>query len=480
MIKSVLLDFVTVNLLLSIFDFFILTIAEGRFLIMALANVIFLLLWYFVIQRKKPVTEKLLGFYLIFTAAVFLLFTLIMKLEGGMLNSTGTLLMLVPLFPFIPFILGILFLPETAVPLIGSVLILHCLIIFIKLKGKQLKLLSMLSLLIVAVSSFVSYSSYLNRDELKYAGHGFQFMNGYSSTDFSDYHVYSDPGKLVTLDHEPEIIIENEQDMPVMDGAEACYPVYSAVAKAIYKDIAEIERKYSSSPKNYYNGKIVSFTNTVNGYYRLTDGDCDLLFGARPSQQQIDYAKENNAEFNLTQIGKEAFVFFVEKDNPVSNLTSDQLRDIYSGKITNWNQVGGPNQKIVAFQRPEGSGSQTMMQYFMKDVPLKEPKTYETFSSMDGIVSHVANYYNEDGAIGYSFRYFIEGLMQETNVKILSVDGIYPTTESIKNGSYPLTTGLYCVSRNEDDPNVQKVLDFLLSEDGQYIIEKTGYAGISN
>ncbi|MBR2791675.1 MAG: substrate-binding domain-containing protein [Erysipelotrichaceae bacterium] len=317
---------------------------------------------------------------------------------------------------------------------------------------------------------------YNNRDEVRYAAHGFKYMNGYSSTDFKDYMVYSDPSKLVTLDHEPSLIIENESGMPVMDGAEACYPVYSAVAKAIYKDIDKIEEQYKNDK---YNGKIVTFTNTVNGYYRLVDGKIDMLFGARPSKEQTEYAKSYDKTLRQTLIGKEAFVFFVENDNPVSDISSEQLRAIYHGDITNWKEVGGKNQAIVAFQRPEGSGSQTMMEYFMGDVTLKEPKSYEQYNAMDGIVKVVANYANEDGALGYSFRYFIEGLMQEKNIKILSIDGVYPTTENIRNGSYPLVTGLYCVTlENEPNPNVEKVLDFLLSEDGQYIIEQTGYVGI--
>ena len=109
------------------------------------------------------------------------------------------------------------------------------------------------------------------------------------------------------------------------------------------------------------------------------------------------------------------------------------------------------------------------------------PKTYEVYNAMDGIVKKVANYANEDGALGYSFRYFIEGLMEETGVKILSIDGVYPTTENIRDGSYPLSTGLYCLTRaNEDDPDVEKVLEFLLSDDGQYIIEETGYVALPN
>ncbi|MCQ2525120.1 MAG: hypothetical protein MJ123_12375 [Lachnospiraceae bacterium] len=89
-------------------------------------------------------------------------------------------------------------------------------------------------------------------------------------------------------------------------------------------------------------------------------------------------------------------------------------------------------------------------------------------------------YANEKGAIGYSFRYFLEELNQEKGVKMLSIDGVYPTLENIGNGSYPLTTNVCLVTRkNEPNPNVQKMIDFILSNDGQDIIRKTGYAGLA-
>ena len=181
----------------------------------------------------------------------------------------------------------------------------------------------------------------------------------------------------------------------------------------------------------------------------------------------------------MTPIGREGFVFFVEEDNPVDNLTSEQIRAIYHGDITNWKEVGGKNQAITAFQRPNNSGSQTMMEYFMGDVSLKEPLTYETVGAMEGVIRKVAEYANEAGAMGYTFRYFLEGLHQEKGVKILSVDGVAPTRENIENGSYPLTVGLCLVTRtNDPNPNVQKMIDFILSADGQEIIRRTGYAGV--
>ena len=476
------LHYVVVNVLLSILDVCLIIYSGamvGYAYIIAAIDAVLLALWYFVVPFKKhKADEKVLKFYLIFTAAVFVLFTLISLIKGGNMTSVLHLFMFIPLLPFLPFALMIFLAGPAGWICIGFILLIHCVLLMIKNGFLNVKKLALVTLPILLVCTVYSVHIYVNRDSVKYAPHGFDYMNGFSSTDFTDYMVYSNPSKLVTLDHEPEFMIENEKDMPVLDGAEACYPVYSAVAKALYKDIDKIEL---NNTDDKYNGKIVTFTNTVNGYYRLADGRCDMLFGARPSQDQIAYAKDVGVEYKLTPIGKEAFVFFVEADNPVDNITTEQMKAIYHGDITNWKEVGGPNQQIIAFQRPAGSGSQTMMIYFMGDVTLKEPKTYETYNAMSGVVKNVANYANEDGALGYSFRYFIEGLMQEKNVKILSIDGVYPTTENIKNGSYPLVTGLYCVTR-ENDPNeyVEKVLDFLLSEDGQYIIEKTGYVGLSN
>ena len=185
-------------------------------------------------------------------------------------------------------------------------------------------------------------------------------------------------------------------------------------------------------------------------------------------------------EFVLTPIAKEAFVFFAEDKNPVNDLSSEDIKKIYSGEITNWKDAGGKNQEIVAFHRPEESGSQIMMKYFMGDVPLKEPKTYEVFSSMGGIIDRVAEYHNEAGALGYTFRYFLEGLHQEDRVKMLSVDGVYPSAENIQNGSYPFTTYVYAVTlKSNEDPYVHQFIDYILSEEGQSIVYQSGYSPVN-
>ena len=354
-----------------------------------------------------------------------------------------------------------------------------------------------IAVLIIAtpIVYFLGYWVYWDIMIDKYGGHGFDYMNGWSSTDFTGYHVY-DGEKLATLDHPVENMIEGVENMPVLDGAEACYPLYAAIAKALYKDIETIEldaqREYEEieakgdvwhndhwdDPRwDWRNGRVVSFYNTIMAYDRLIEKEVDLVFGASPSKNQIEYASSEGETIEPIPIGREGFVFFVEEDNPIDELTSEEIRKIYSGEITNWREVGGKDQKIVPFQRPEDSGSQVMMEYFMGEVPLMEPEKYEIVDAMVGVIEEVKQYHNERGAMGYTFNYFLTGLQQEKGVKILAVDGVYPTVETIKDGSYPLVVNVVCSKlESNDDPYVQEVIDFILSEDGQELLEKTGYA----
>ena len=433
----------------------------------------------YLLFRKKliPAVTVVNG---ILAGAVIVAVTVLMVIAKGnvdgrlMTGAQNTLLWMLPGCLFLAWgdYGGLFFLLAAAAPLLAFFLS-----IFLQKRFDLLKK-AIPFLAVLAVCIGVSAVFYANRPSVRYGGHGFKYMNGFSSTDFSDYMVWSEPSKLAALDHEASLIIENEKDMPRLDGAEACFPLYSAAAKAVYKDIGAIERKYQKEGGEavWYNGRIVSFTNTVQAFYRLTDKNVDILFGARPSKDQQEWAKERRVPITVTPIGREAFVFFVEPDNPVTDLSSEQIRAIYHGDITNWKEVGGKDQEILAFQRPENSGSQAMMEYFMGDVSLKAPATYEYVDSMMGVIDKVAQYNNENGAFGYSFRYFVEDLRQEDDVRLLAVDGVLPTLENINNGSYPLTVDLCVITREENtNPYVQKMVDFMLSEDGQELVEKSGY-----
>ena len=419
--------------------------------------------------------------------ALLIVFTIMMVITKGNTESLLMSYFSCLVLPFLPILFLMVLMNEFMILYICAFLTYFVSfiisIIIAKTNIKKYVVYIIISLICIGVSAYL----YCNRPSVKYAGHGFDYMHGYSSTDFTDYMVYSENSELVKLDHEPTFLIENEEDMPVLDGAEALYPMYAALAKNVYKDIDKIETKWlQETEKPYTNGKIVTFTNTVEGFSRLIYKDklggegVDMFFGAYPSKEQLDEAKELGIELEITPIGKEAFVFFVEKDNPIDNLTTEQIKAIYHGDITNWQDVGGNREKILAFQRPKNSGSQTMMEYFMSDISLKEPQTYETIRAMAGVIKKVAQYNNEDGALGYTFRYFLEELNQEEDVKILNVDGIYPSLENIENGNYPLTSNICLITRkNDPNPYVKKMMGFILSDDGQEIIRKTGYAGLT-
>ena len=426
----------------------------------------------------------------IILAFLILVFTIMMAVSSG--NVSGRIMNAFSVFvlPFFPAILLYtlsgqrIFLYLTVFLCFASALVATA---AAKEKEKLPKAVWVLAAVLVLCLA-LDTKLYLNRPEVRYAGHGFKYMHGYSSTDFTDYMVYSENSKLVSPETAPDFTIDDVSAMPVMDGAEACYPVYAAAAKAVYKDIDQIELAYKNGENEgqmRLNGQIVTFTNSVQGFQRLIygkklyDDEVDLFFGARPSKDQLFDAKESGVELTVTPIGREAFVFFVEASNPVDDISSEDLKAVYHGDITDWSALGGQGGKITAFQRPKNSGSQTMMEYFMGDVELMEPKSYEYVDSMAGIIKKTAEYANENGAIGYSFRYFIEGLNQESGVKLLSIDGVSPTLENIENGNYPLTVDLCLVTRKDDkNPNVQKMIDFMLSECGQEIVRKTGYGGV--
>ena len=281
----------------------------------------------------------------------------------------------------------------------------------------------------------------------------------------SEYLPFTNNSKIVKLDHEASLKLKD--NLPIVDGAAAVFPVYSAFVNAVYPNTTTL------------NDGVFEYNNTVRGYRLLGEKRIDIFFGAYPSEEQIETAKENNTEFEYTKIGTEAFVFFVHKDNPVTSLTADQIRKIYSGEITNWKEVGGKNEEIVAFQRNEGSGSQSMLIRFMDGKKIMKAPTEQVNDMMSGIIEQVSNYRNKTNSIGFSFRYYLEGIIKNPDVKMVSIDGISPTVENIKNGSYPITTSLYAVTyKDNPNENVNKLIKWVLSKVGQEIIEKTGYVGV--
>ena len=370
--------------------------------------------------------------------------------------------------------------------------------------SKQLVILLAAVLCFCVPSEVIAYKDRQNIVMPANMNYGFAYEGGYSSTDLEPYYVENESNILAKLDEPSTFTIYDPIDMPRLDGAEAAYPVYSAFANACYANIAEIQtygkkqREHGTIPESYILMPI-KFSNTIYAYEKLLNGEIDICFGARPSEEQIQMAEEAGKEVILTPIGKEGFVFFVNDANPVDGLTTEQIKGIYSGKIKNWRKVGGENAKILAYQRPSNSGSQTMMEYFMGDTPLKDPlKTEEV--SMGGVIRTVAAYDNGTSSIGYSFRYFATLMTEEGKseadtasseessggIKFLAVDGVYPDEDTIRSGEYPLTTQLYAITvidkyspaETYNKETIEPFLEWMMGPQGQKIVADTGYVSL--
>jgi len=143
----------------------------------------------------------------------------------------------------------------------------------------------------------------------------FCYLRVSNEVNLNNYRPFQEKNKPAKLTDVPTVSFDN--NYPKLDGATAAYPVYGAMAQALYKGLD------SKTIGNY-----VQCSKTNEAYERLINGEIDIFFGAQPSKQQLEMAKSKGVEFVLTPIAREAFVFFVNKDNPVSSLTIEQIQDI--------------------------------------------------------------------------------------------------------------------------------------------------------
>lgn len=248
------------------------------------------------------------------------------------------------------------------------------------------------------------------------------------------YEPRGDNQKLARLDAPASLKLPRE-GLPRLDGATALYPLYAAFVQASWPALDA-----------YDMAELVRVSKTSEAYKRLFAREADIIFVARPSQAQSAAAKAAGLDLQLTPIGREAFVFYVSSENPVTGLTQAQIRGIYSGQLTRWSEVGGGDGDIRAFQRPAGSGSQSMLEKIMGDTPLMKAPVQNEVGGMGGVVQKTSDYINYPGAIGYSFRVFVNNILQAGGIRLLSVDGVAPTPETITNGSYPFAAEFYAAT----------------------------------
>ncbi len=260
----------------------------------------------------------------------------------------------------------------------------------------------------------------------------------------------------------------NAAELPRMDGSTSAIPL-------------EIGLKSGFLGIPYGQAKeMVSHTTTHDSFKRLINGEVDLIFSVPISEEQQKMADEAGVTLFMEPVAREGFVFVVNEDNPVDSLTSEQLRKIYSGEITNWSQVGGNDEPILPYQRNTDSGSQNYMTDFMGDTTLLPPKTELVQGMMMSLMDAIAVYDNSTGAIGYSvYSYAAQMYANANKVKFIAVDGVKPSKAAMADESYPLLSCTYIIYTDKSPKSARKFAEKALSDEGQRYVLESGYLPVN-
>jgi phosphate transport system substrate-binding protein len=257
------------------------------------------------------------------------------------------------------------------------------------------------------------------------------------------------------------------------------YPYYGYVYPENYivPNASETDKEYIVENITYK----VNRGGTHGSFVGLIEGNYSLIITARlPSEEELLLANNKSVQLISKPVALDAFVFILNENNNVNNLTTEQIQKIYTGEITNWSDVGGNETwNIIPYQRNKNSGSQELMETLVM-------KNLEMIDSRDLMANSMSGPYNllsrEKKGIAYTVYYYKQFMANNfKNIKLCGVDSFYPNYDNIFNKLYPYTTDVYVVIRNDLDPTSPsyKIRDWLLGEEGQDIVKESGYVPIS-
>ena len=260
-------------------------------------------------------------------------------------------------------------------------------------------------------------------------------------------------------------------EIPILDGSTSTYDI----TKNIYSGFYQNHENLASFPKDH--------SKTTNSYKRLIDGEVEMIFVPDPGEEVLNYAKEKGVNLRFIPIANEALIFFTDKDNKADNITTAQLHEIYvNDGIKNWKEIGGEDKELVAYCRNNDSGSHAQMENFiLSGKEINERIARERISLiMASILTDVDDFNRQNPdkfAMGYSLYYYfnnVQTVLGPTDLKLMSIDGVAPTDETIGNGAYPYTTNYYAVVRDEKKEKVDKFLELMQGEFGRQVISQSG------
>jgi phosphate transport system substrate-binding protein len=269
-----------------------------------------------------------------------------------------------------------------------------------------------------------------------------------------------------------ELFVFTRENFPRMDGSTSTGPLAEAVACVLLgeprDDVAELA---------------AGFSRTTQAFRNLAAGLCDIVIISEPDPVVFDEMARDGFAGEIEPLAIEALAFMVNADNPVESLTLEQIRGIYSGAITNWGEVGGFDVEIAAFQRNAEAGSQVLMEKLVMDgLPMADAPTAVVYiaSGMGDLITAMKGFDGAANAIGYTVFYYAEEMRMAEGLKIIAVEGVNPSNETLRGGAYPFLSHYYTAigaSAPQGSP-ARVMFEWLLSEEGQGLVEYEGYVSI--
>ncbi len=229
--------------------------------------------------------------------------------------------------------------------------------------------------------------------------------------------------------------------------------------------------RYMSANKNV----VIQVTGggSGTGISALINGTTDICNSSRPMKPaERDKLKQRFGTRGIEiKCAQDGLSIYVHESNPVTELTLPQIKDIYTGKITNWKDVGGPNERIVLYSRENNSGTYV----YFKDNVLNGDDFAATAQNMPGTASVVNAVAKDKNGIGYGGAAYGKGIRELKVRKDASSQAYAPTRETITSGVYPISRYLFMYIKNRPTGIMKEYIDWILGDEGQSVVNEVGY-----
>ncbi len=222
----------------------------------------------------------------------------------------------------------------------------------------------------------------------------------------------------------------------------------------------------------------INIGDTSQGIAALIARTTDLASASRDlTDEEVVLAHKHKVRLRKVPVARDSVAVIVNADNPVNDMTLAELKAVFTGEISNWSKVGGNDEKIDVLARETGSGtSKFFISHVLKRSTIAKSAT--TVPSIETMMETIANNKNAIGYAGMEALGEKPGKIKSLKLQLITDGTAVGATAASAIGGYPLSRPLFMFMDHDAKPSAQKFIDFCLSEEGQKLVEKAGYASI--